>query len=153
MLEACTPWMFVLKQVVQQLTSLTHFWVLAVTCCAARDMQPSFASIPADKLPFTMKTLAVPDTGNLVVTGALPVITKGCLARSSGGSAGEAAQQGGTNKGHPEASTSWFNRMYLRESYCASGLTPQCGQVGGKEGADRKGLMPPWQAKEGTGPS
>lgn len=51
-----------------------------------------------------MKTLAVPNTGNLVVTGALPVITGG-----EGGDHGDI-------KGHPEAAKTWFNRMYLRVS-------------------------------------
>lgn len=68
-------------------------------------MQPSFASVPDDKLAATMKTLAVPEHGNLVVTGALPVIT-----------GGKGQQQ--EFFGQPEASTSWFNRLYLRVSVC-----------------------------------
>ena len=70
-------------------------------CCS----QPSFASVPADKLSTTMKTLAVPDNGNLVVTGALPVIT---------GAVDADTQPQGSTTGHPDPSKSWFNRLYLK---------------------------------------
>lgn len=67
-----------------------------------------------------MKTLAVPERGNLVVTGALPAIAatqgdshKGAVDTSAGGSPKKAGNYNNTG-GHPEAAKSWFNRMYLR---------------------------------------
>lgn len=71
-------------------------------------LQPSFAAVPTDQLAATLKTLAVPDNGNLVVTGALPAVT--------GAPAANGAGQQQVGEGHPEASKTWFNRMYMRVS-------------------------------------
>jgi hypothetical protein len=69
--------------------------------------------VPDDKLAATIKTLAVPEHGNLVVTGALPVIT-----------GGQGQQQ--EFFGQPEASTSWFNRLYLRVGVLANTIWRMC---------------------------
>lgn len=106
--------------------ALTLLGCSALMCrCAAVPLplppQPSFASFPTDKLPATLKTLAVPDTGNLVVAGALPTIAGQAAVGAAGGEQG--AVKGG---GHPEAARTWLNRMYLRVSACRRPTQQQC---------------------------
>jgi hypothetical protein len=88
--------------------------------------QPSFTAVPTDKLPATLKTLAVPDTGNLVVAGALPTITGQAAAAAAAG-AGAAGEQGAVKGGgHPEAAKTWFNRLYLRVRSSTQPMQQQC---------------------------